>query len=191
MKVPGTFLMRAVVRDATNHRIGSASQYVQVPDTRKKQLALSGIVLQLAPPDVLGKLARPPATPPSAQADSWRQGGPALRRYLPGQTILYGFAVINAKMKSGPQEFKAGYLLRVFRNGKLLYEGPFSNQLVKGQGDPTSLIGGGVLTLVPQIPPGEYLMQVLVTDELAPRKRSQVAQWVDFEVLNPAQTAHR
>jgi hypothetical protein len=31
--------------------------------------------------------------------------------------------------------------------------------------------------------PGEYLLQVVVTDEFAGKKGSQVSQWVDFEVL--------
>ena len=31
--------------------------------------------------------------------------------------------------------------------------------------------------------PGEYLMQIVVTDENAGKKKPPVAQWVDFEVV--------
>ncbi len=179
MKTPGTFLIRAVVRDAGSQRIGSASQYVQVPDTHKKQLALSGIVLRLAPSELLTKLG----AVPMEEQETWSQGGPALRRYHPGQAILYGYAVINPKLKGAEKEFKASSQVRIFRNGKLLYTGEPTNSLAKSEADPTRLVGGGVLRLGPRMSPGEYLLQVVVTDELAVKKKSQAGQWVDFEVL--------
>ncbi len=180
MKSSGMFLMRAVVRDAGSERIGSASQYVEVPDTRKRQLALSGIVLKLAPSELLAK----GGVVPMEDKEGWGQGGPALRRYLPGQAILYGYAVINPKFKGSSKEFKAGAQVRIFRNGRLLFTGPYANGLAKSEADPTRLVGGGVLTLGKALSPGEYLLQVVVTDELADKKKSRVAQWVDFEVVN-------
>jgi VWFA-related protein len=179
MKTAGTFLMRAVVRDSVNQKIGSASQYVQVPDTHKRQLALSGILLRQAPADLVKQVGLVPA----ADQETWGQGGPALRRYLPGQAILYGFAVINPKMKGAEKEFKAGSQMRLFRDGKLIYTGNYSRLLAKSDADPTRLVGAGVLRLGNQLTPGEYLLQVLVTDESAAKRKSQVAQWVDFEVI--------
>jgi hypothetical protein len=40
-----------------------------------------------------------------------------------------------------------------------------------------------VLSLGSQLSPGEYLMQIVVTDENAGKKKPPVAQWVDFEVV--------
>jgi hypothetical protein len=31
--------------------------------------------------------------------------------------------------------------------------------------------------------PGEYVLQVVVTDALAPEKRRTATQWIDFEVV--------
>jgi hypothetical protein len=73
--------------------------------------------------------------------------------------------------------------VRVFRNGKLLYTGAYTRSLAKSTADPAHLVGGGVLRLGPSMSPGEYLLQVVVTDEFAGKKGSQVSQWVDFEVL--------
>src|SRR3712207_2427536 len=42
---PGAYLMRVVFRDASSERIGSASQYIEVPDMKKKRFSLSGIFL--------------------------------------------------------------------------------------------------------------------------------------------------
>jgi len=184
MKLPGTFLMRAVVRDGTSERIGSASQYVQVPDTRKGQLAVSGIFLKQAPQELVNpKVLQPSADGKEGRVDAWSEGGPAVRRYRPGQGIVYGYAVINPKMTGPAKEFRVGSQLRVFRNGKLFYTGTYSHTLSKSEPDPTRLVGGGVLSLGSQLSPGEYLMQIVVTDENAGKKKPPVAQWVDFEVV--------
>jgi VWFA-related protein len=179
MKVPGGFLMRAVVRDSGNQKIGSASQYVQVPDTRKHQLALSGIMLKQAPAELVAELGAVPLV----EKEAWSQGGPALRRYLPGQAVLYGYAVINPRLKGSAKEYKTGAQVRIFRDGKLIHSGAYMHLMAKSKADPTRLVGGGVLRLGAQMSPGEYLLQVLVTDEFAGKKKSQVAQWVDFQVV--------
>ena len=42
---PGAYQMRVAVRDAESGRIGSASQFVEVPDFRRRHIALSGIIM--------------------------------------------------------------------------------------------------------------------------------------------------
>lgn len=184
MKLPGTFLMRAVVRDAASERIGSASQLVLVPDTGKGQLALSGIVLNLSPAEAL-----PPGEPvddlaaKDGNAEPWAEGGPAIRRYRPGQRILYSFMVVNPKLKGPSKASGMEYQLRLFRAGQLAFDG-VSNPI----GDSHRIDGrrmtmAGILYLKPGFPPGEYLLQVTITDKFAGKKHSRVAQWIDFEVV--------
>jgi VWFA-related protein len=184
MKLPGAFLMRAVVRDSLSERIGSASQFVQVPDTRKGQLAISGIFLKQAPPELVSpKVAEPSAAGKEGKVETWSEGGPAVRRYRPGQGIVYGYAVINPKRKGAAKEFQVGCQLRVFRNGKPFYTGTYGHIVSVSDPDPTRLLGVGVLSLGSSLSPGEYLMQIVVTDENAGPKKPPVAQWVDFEVV--------
>ena len=184
MKQPGAFLMRAVVRDAASERIGSASQYVQVPDTRKGQLAMSGIFLQQAPQEMVNpKMVQPSSDGKEGKVEAWNEGGPATRRYRPGQGILYAYAVVNPKLKGPAKDFQVGSQLRVFRNGKLIYTGKYNHMMLKSTPDPTRLLGGGMISLGSILSPGEYLVQIVVTDENAGPKKSPVAQWVDFEVV--------
>ena len=49
--------------------------------------------------------------------------------------------------------------------------------------DPTRLLGRGMISLGTVLSPGEYLVQIVVTDENAGPKKPPVAQWVDFEVV--------
>ena len=182
VKDPGAFLLRAVVRDAETARIGSASQSVAVPDTRKGQLALSGIVVNLS----TGQ-AQPGGTSEKGdnKVEAWAQGGPAIRRYLPGQNILYTFVVVNPQRNSGKQS-KVTKELRVYYNGKLLFSSPATEVNESGgRLDRRRLLGGGILRLGPIAKPGEYILQVIVTDKLARKNKSKVTQWIDFEVLKP------
>ena len=41
-----------------------------------------------------------------------------------------------------------------------------------------------MLTLGGRLSLGEYLLQVIVTDENAARKQPPVVQWIDFEVVD-------
>src|SRR5262245_35247381 len=45
IKKPGAYQFRAVIRDAETGRMGSAGQFIQVPDLSKNRLELSGLVL--------------------------------------------------------------------------------------------------------------------------------------------------
>jgi hypothetical protein len=45
IKQPGAYQIRLVMRDATTQKLGSASQYLDVPDVKKGHLAVSGILL--------------------------------------------------------------------------------------------------------------------------------------------------
>jgi hypothetical protein len=177
VKDPGLFLLRTVVRDAESERIGSASQYVQVPDTRKGQFGMTGIVLNQATAGLVKSLG----VRQIAADDSWTQGGPALRRFRPGQGIVYSYAVINPKRKGTEKKAAVVQFVRVYRDGILLYTGPESRSLVPIEA-PNQLQGGGLLRLGDQLLPGEYLLQVVVKDENGKLKAPPLTQWIDFEV---------
>ena len=46
IKKAGAYQMRVAVRDSESKRVGSASQFIEVPDVKKGRLALSGLVLK-------------------------------------------------------------------------------------------------------------------------------------------------
>lgn len=190
MKEPGTFLLRVVVRDHGSEHLGSASQFVMAPDTRKGQLAISGITMQLAPSEVLRNAGVRLPEAQDGSVEEWSEGGPAVRRYRPGQNILYGYLVINPKV-TGPEKMpKATVQARLYRNGKLFYTGKPQNELQKRKDDPADFMAAGILRLGSELTPGEYLMQVTATDPLAKKKRSQASQWIDFEVVGTERAAN-
>jgi VWFA-related protein len=191
IREPGLFLVRVAVRDAASKRVGSASQSLEVPDTRKGQLALSGITLQLATPDLLRSMLLDPAAASSENgAGQWFEGGPATRRFLPGQSIYYGYVVINPRVKKPATAPQVKVQVRVFRNGALYYTSPLEHQLTAASDDPACFSGSGVLQLKGGLTPGEYLLQVEVTDQLRSRKTALATQWCDFEVTANSSPGH-
>jgi VWFA-related protein len=177
---PGTFLLRTVVRDAGSMRLGSASQYIDVPDTRKGTFGMSGISLTLAPQEVLTEIE----SLPLVNQETWTQGGPAIRRYLPGQAILYAYMIINPAIRGSDKKSGVTSHIRVFRDGKLIYTGAESDSATPLRDDPTKLVAGGVLRLGDRLTPGEYLLQVIVRDDASSRKAVPMTQWIDFEVVS-------
>jgi VWFA-related protein len=183
MKEPGMFLQRVVVRDHDSQRLGSASQFVAAPDTRKGKLALSGVMLQLASDELVRAAGYSLPDTAHGKVEAWSEGGPAVRRYHAGQNIAYGYVVIHPKV-AGPDKMpKAVTQLRVYRNGKLFYTGKPQSSFGKRPNDPDDFLGAGVLRLGAEVTPGEFLIQVTVTDPLQKKKQSQVSQWADFEVV--------
>jgi VWFA-related protein len=184
-KKPGGYQLRVAVRDAASERVGSASQFIEVPDLKKGRIVLSGIVMTNRP-------AAPATTSPSKQdgaAESASvapdpQGGPALRRFRRGAFVDYGFNIYNAKLDRATGRGRLQTQLRLFRDGKPVFTGqvmPFDAQPVNVEGD----IGAGAgLFLGTELAPGEYVLQMIVTDLLAKEKQRVATQWIDFEIVN-------
>ena len=177
------FLLRAVVRDHGSQKIGSATQYVHVPDTRKGQLAVTGVIVKLGTPELLKAVGLSvKATERDGSVDAIAEGGPAIRRYHPGDAMLYGYMVVNPRWKGSPKTADVTAQIHLFRNGRLLYTGPLNEVPVEGQTDPIHLVSGGALHFGSRLTPGEYVMELVINDRFAKKKNSQAVQWVDFEV---------
>jgi VWFA-related protein len=178
VRKPGPYQMRVVVRDAGSERVGSANQFIEVPDVGKGRLTLSSILMQQ---QRQGQTAGGAAETPEGQIElPDLQGSPAVRSFAHGQEVLYGYAILNAKVEGMKPRLESQ--IRLFRDGKQVYEGKPLTLSFKNQADPKRLIAGGHLTLGKAIPSGDYDLQVTVTDLLAKKGRNAASQWIDFEI---------
>ncbi|HEX8722652.1 MAG TPA: VWA domain-containing protein [Pyrinomonadaceae bacterium] len=185
VRKPGAYQLRVAVRDAATERLGSASQFIEVPDLKKNRLTLSGIFLTSAPGAQGAGADAPPADAGAAEA----AGGPdplrdaAVRRFRQGDYVDFRYHVYNAK---GAREGGAPRLLtqtRVFRDGRAVYESPPQPLDPGPRPNAARLEAGRRLLLGAQLTPGEYVLQVVVTDELAKGKHRTATQWIDFEIV--------
>jgi VWFA-related protein len=174
---PGAYQMRVVVRDAASEQVGSASQFIEAPDVSKGRLTLSSVIVK-------EQQQTGPATPehPEGQvATNNILGSAAVRLFKKGDQILYGYEILNAELDAGRHP-QLESQTRLFRDGRQVYEGKPNPLPMSGQQDPERLVAGGTMKLGAQIAPGDYVLQVTVTDKLAKEKYRTATQWMDFEV---------
>jgi VWFA-related protein len=186
VKKPGAYQLRSAVRDSTTEKIGSATQFIEVPDISKGRLTLSGIVMRASKP---AASPNPPAESEEAklaqqrEADIESEGTPALRMFHPGKRVDYAVQILNAQEDQSTKRAQLESQLFLFRDGQQVYAGkpkPFQPEKVA---EGNSVTSAGQLQLGSNMAPGEYAMQIVVTDKLAKEKYRTVAQSIDFEIV--------
>jgi hypothetical protein len=183
LKKPGAYQLRTAVRDATTERIGSANQYIEVPDLSKGRLAISTVAL--GGNNLSADLNLVPSEH-SSGSDTDEQirteAGPSVRRLRPGAELNYAFAVYNAKLDkaAAPRLFMQ---VRLLRDGKPVYAGEAVPLSLKAQPEWKRINIAGSLKLTANATPGEYVFHISLTDALAKEKHRTATQWADFEIV--------
>ena len=154
--------MRVAVRDVNSGQVGSASQFVEVPDLTKGRLTLSSIRLS----------EQAPAADPNGSA--------AVRIFKPGATIKYDFLILNAAHANRPPELDVK--TQLFRAGQQVYADQRPMTETKVITDSTELAAEESMRLGADIVRGDYVLQVIVTDKLTREKYRSAVQAMDFEV---------
>jgi VWFA-related protein len=173
---PGAYQMRVVVRDATSEQVGSASQFIEAPDVSKGRLTLSSVIVK---EQQAGQAA--PEHPEGQVATNNILGSAAVRQFRKGDQIMYGYEILNAEL-DGSHQTQLESQTRIFRDGQQVYEGKPNPLPMNGQPDPKRMVAGGTMKLGSGMAPGDYVLQVTVTDKLARDKYRTATQWMDFEV---------
>lgn len=179
VKKPGAYQYRVALRDTQGGRIGSASQFIDVPDLKKKRLTLSSVIIEnlsekewdLLNSDQVGRSSSDP------MKDT------ALRRVKLGSILRYGFEVYNAKLDAAKLA-KLNMRIRVFRDGQMVLDGKQNVLDLKGQTDMAHIRSSGAVVIGGLMQPGDYVLQIIVTDELAEKKKQIATQFIQFEVVN-------
>jgi VWFA-related protein len=161
VKKPGAYQIQVAVRDTVSGKIGSASQFLEIPELKKGRVTLTSVLLQSA--------ERPPG------ALAWTGMSPATRQFHPGGTVEY-FCLLESATKKDPA-MDLDSQIRIVRDGKDVYSGPA--KLVAMDGGGWAVAGG--FKLSEKMTPGDYYLGVVVADRTA--KNRLAAQWTDFEVV--------
>ena len=158
---PGPYHIRMAVREKSTGLVGTASQFLLAPNIEQKRLALSGIIVK-------------------GYADFPNSGEveqPWLSLLQLGNGIEWRAQVFHPKLKKGTPSLKAA--LRLYRDRELVTES--SPVPIETQGrDQTTVDISGNVWLASITAPGEYTLQVIVTD--GNDKSKSVAQTVTFQV---------
>jgi len=190
LKRPGAYQLRAALRDHGSERVGSASQFIEVPDVKKNRLVLSGIVLAATDSGARKKSAgatgtEGTATSPQGEGEDLvdSTNSAAVRRFHSGSVMSYGAIIYNAKPDKTSGRPQLQIQVRIFRDGQPVFTGKQQVFNLNNPPDLKRLGMSGALQLGSEMIPGEYVFQVIVTDLLADQKHRVSNQWIDFEML--------
>jgi VWFA-related protein len=167
VKVRGGSQFRAAVRDVASNRVGSAGQFVDIPNLPNGRLAMSGVVIR-----------EESANGSATRALDEVATGPAVRRFHQGATVAFAFLIYNVSPAS-----QLSTQMRLYRDGKLIFSPAPTAVSMQGQPDPQRAAGGGRLQLGSDMTAGDYVLQVIVTDAADKSKPRVTSQWIDFEIV--------
>src|ERR1041384_1917281 len=173
VKKPGAYQLRMSFRDTASERIGSASQFIQVPDIKKNRLTLSSVVLRGNFPNANRANANPAEAPPQDQEgldQGSAEASPAVRHFRHGMMLTYGTYIYNARLDKADNLPKLTTQVQLFRDGKPVFIGKEIPLQVKEAADWKRLTAGGAIQIGTDLPAGDYVLQITVTDALADQK---------------------
>ena len=175
IKKPGAYQLRVALRDQASERVGSSSQFVEVPDMKKRRLEISGILLS----------ATPPGTIPNdqAQTDLDPANSAAVRQFRQGETMRYSFVIYNPHVDPATNQPQLQTQVKIFRDGQPVFTGRLQSFALNNPPDINRLSAASAIRLGPDMTPGEYVLQVIVNDLLAGDKYATTSRWVDFKIV--------
>ncbi|HKV41041.1 MAG TPA: VWA domain-containing protein, partial [Blastocatellia bacterium] len=195
VKTPGAYQLGVAVRDVSSGRVGSANEFVEVPDVLKGELGLSGIILKSRTSPVGGEaaeagrvLALAPLAADEKQSqlvDEVSKTTAGVRSFQRGKDLDLDYSVVvyNAYVDRATLDPRLEVRARLFKDGREVLASPLAELRL---GDRSSLrrIGAtGSLSLPANQAPGQYILQLTVTDKLTKQKHNTVTQWAAFEVV--------
>lgn len=162
----GAFQLRVALRDTASQRVGASGQFINVPNIKAGEFALSGILLNAEAVE-------------NAVSDESNTGF-VLRRFRQGASLAFGYVIYNAGLHKTTRQPQLTTRTLVFRDAVKIYSSDSSPVAVIGQPDLQRISAGARLQLGPALTPGEYALQIVVEDKLT---KHTTTQWTQFEVV--------
>lgn len=178
IKKPGAYQLRVALRDHASERVGSSSQFVEVPDIKKRRLEVSGILL--------GASQTALSSDDQASSDAVNldpANSAAVRQFRQGQTMRYSFAIYNARLDPQTSQPQLQTQMKIFRDGQTVFTGRVQRFALNNPPDLLRLSAASSIQLGAEMTPGDYVLQVIVTDMLAGDKYGTASRWVDFKIM--------
>lgn len=178
MKKAGAYQLRIAIRDAQSEKLGSANQFIEIPDIKKERLNLSGIVLE----NLTRKQWESADNSSTVDLTTNPMNDTSLRKFKRGTILRYAYEIYNAKSDTSKKPNLTSQI-RIFQDGKLILEGKKTPVEFDGQTDMQRIKSVGAISLGGAMPAGDYILQIIITDSNAKTKRQIAAQFVQFELV--------
>jgi hypothetical protein len=165
---PGIYQVRVAARDDKSGRVGSAAQWIEIPDLASKRLTLSSLLIGA---QSVGSSEKQDATQNGEVQFSVDRRFPR-GSHLDFLTIIYNAARSN----NGATDLDAQ--VQISRNGQPLITSPLRKVVTDANTDLVRIVFGADIGLQ-TLPPGRYLLQVNISDRIA---KANAGRELSFEI---------
>jgi hypothetical protein len=185
IKKPGTFSVRAAIRDRSSGKIGSAYQFQDIPDLMKHKLALSSLFILNHVEDAAEIQSGNSSTKDALkQILDWKAEprSPAVRSYHPGESFNYLTIAYNAKMKDDSgSNLESRFVL--LKDGKEYSTEDFRAVDFINNPGMAGIPIAKKLVLGKNLEVGEYVLQIEVRNMQTGKKYDFTSQALGFDIL--------
>jgi hypothetical protein len=152
---PGIYQVRVAARDDRSGVVGSAMEWIVIPDLSTRQLFLSSLILGLE--NVTNK---------DAQRDGiqWSVD----KKFAQNSRLSFMTFIYNAPANSNNLAAR----VQVYRDGQAVVSTPFKTVVVDKQADPQRLPFNSEINLA-GLPPGRYLLEVTIEERTSQKTAAQ------------------
>jgi VWFA-related protein len=181
VKDAGLYQYRVALRDTSSGKIGSASQIVEIPNLAKQNLTISSLAvenLSMATWQNMtqGKIGNKPG---QIQVPSTLMYDTVLRQFPSGTVLRYGYEIYNAKNSDNAAP-RLETQAKILQNNRAVVAGNPAKFDVSNQPDRTHLKISGAIMLDAKLQPGDYVLQIVVTDTATKQASTQL---FPFEIV--------
>lgn len=180
IKKPGGYQLRVALRDSKSDKVGSASQFVEVPNLKKNRLTLSGAGLENTTVEMWQQRNATNAGAASGGTDPLMDT--ALRQFKKGTILNFGLVIFNAKGDAAKRPNLTSQM-RLFKDGAPIFQSDVKPVALDRQLDMKAINFLSSIVLGTSMAAGEYVLEVAITDTLAKGKYKAVSQYIQFEVF--------
>jgi VWFA-related protein len=168
---PGVYQVRLFIREADSGLIGTANDYIEIPDMKANRMSTSSLF-------VSGQ-----AVEEGKVVNTAGEGGTASqRRFSRGGEFTYSLVIYNPKLDGKTKEPQLEIRARILKGSQVVYKGEPRPVIAAQDSAPTRIVTGGIIKLL-KLQPDDYTLEVTVRDKLRGKdSRSVIRQEMDFSV---------
>jgi VWFA-related protein len=186
VKKPGPYYVRTAVKDMDSGKIGSAYQFIQIPDLKKKRMALSNIFIVNREEDsawiktgMAKDLTQNVIEPVVRQEDFC---SPAMRQYTVGDNLRHMAVIYNAKRKKeNLPDLEVQSIL--YKDGTEVYKSELRPLDLNGVTNYDRIPVTQKLALDSTLSKGAYVLELLIRDKNRKEKDGLISQVMDFQIM--------
>jgi VWFA-related protein len=175
---PGLYQFRAAARDTASNLVGSAFEWVEVPDLKANRLALSSLLVT----ERRRAGAQPAGAATTAAAAAATTRAPDIlrveRRFARASHVFLQLYIYNAARKAAGTQPDVELEIKILRDNKVVTNAPPHKVSVAPGSDPARIFYAAEVPLA-GMTPGLYLLQVIATDRAG---RTTAVRELDFSV---------